>query len=119
MFKLSLSKTYEWPVEYSYIAETGSELVTSKFTVKFNRDRSILDKITEKDEEGNQKYNDVDAAKMVVKGWKDIQDENGNEYAYSEEALENLIDQCVGLAQTFVSQWSTSLMKAQEKNLKR
>ena len=118
-FRLSFSQTYEWPIEYSYIAETGGKIETVSFTAKFNRDRTILDKITEKDEDGKQKYTDVEVCKMIVKSWKDIQDENGNDLPYSEEALDSMLKQAIGLTQTFVSRWSVSIQKAQEKNLKK
>ena len=118
-FKVSFSKTFEWPVEYSYVAETGGELMTVKFIAKFARDRAIIDKIQEKNEDGELKYTDDDACKFIVKGWKDVQDENGNDIPFSEEALADLLRQCTGLTQTFINKWSTSIQKAQEKNLKR
>ena len=115
-FRLSLSKTFKWPVEFSYPAETGGELETATFTATFLRVSS-----TEAFEE-IRKSSDEDVkglASQILLGWEGIQDVDGEDFPYSEENKAALFEQISSLVPALLATWESAMTEAAKKNSKR
>lgn len=115
-FKLSLSKTFSWPVEFSFPAESGGELETATFTATFLRvtNAESFQKIRD-----SAKDDHVALASEVLQGWEGLVDEEGEEFPYSEENKKLLFEQFTAMAPALLATWESAMGEAAKKNSKR
>jgi len=89
MFKIAQQPTYKWPVKV-HIPTDGGKFTTGTFTAEFNAlPQDEIDKIIEAGRDGDR---DADLAREVLVGWASVQDEDGSDLPYSDEAKARLIN---------------------------
>jgi hypothetical protein len=86
MFVIDKSDTFKWPVSYS-VPVDGGKYETHKIIVVFKR--LSQKRITEM---GKPDVQDVAFAKEVVAGWEGIETSDKNEFEFSDENLDKLLD---------------------------
>ena len=115
MFKLSLSKTYEWPISVSVPAETGGEFVELEFTAIFHRGR--VKKILQNSRKtSDEKLSDTDTVAQMLAGWKDVMAEDDTPLPYNRANLTKVLEVAPGLSGEIATAFFESATKAQEKN---
>ncbi|MDQ7002660.1 MAG: hypothetical protein Q9N02_08270 [Ghiorsea sp.] len=113
MFKITVSPTYQYPVEIKLLDEKGKEK-TMGFKAEFKRlaqddIEDVLRRIDEKD------INDRELVSMVLIGWQGIQDEAGKELDFTPENMDAVLN--IHPVQARVAEaWFASLAGAQRKN---
>ena len=113
MFKLSLPKDYSWPVKFDVIDGNGRKQ-TFSFTATFPRlPQSELDDIMNGTKDGQ--IDDGALADKVLIGWSGVQDEDGNELAFSEANKAQLLE-TFPVRPSVIKAWFESLTGAPRKN---
>jgi hypothetical protein len=89
MFKLAQKPTYRWPVEVRFPAEVG-KFGKGTFTAEFNTlPQDEIDRIIQAGRDGDV---DADVCREALIGWSGVQDEDGSEVPYSDEAKTKLLN---------------------------
>ena len=110
-FKKVKNATYEWPIKFNYPSETDGKIETEEFFGTFKR-------YTYTELKELESLPDQEAAVQVLRGWKDVQAEDGTIYPYTEENKKALFEEYPGLQSAVVYAWFDSIKKVAEKNLK-
>lgn len=111
MFVITQTPSYKYPVVcYSPKADgTGQE--KREFTGYFKR--MTVSEITALT--AQKDLNDVTFARAVLVGWEGVKDEAGSDVAFSQTALDGLLDQ-IGVATAIATAFNESLSGAPRKN---
>lgn len=113
MFKLNLSETYFWPVNFELPGESG-QFEKHNFEAQFRRlPQSRIDELRDQVQEG--KIADKAIAVEVLAGWRDVVDGEGNNVGYSNVMRDRLLE-VPGLATAIVLSYTDSLNGARRKN---
>lgn len=107
-FRLNLSNTYYVPVVVWTPAPEGGGFDKSTFEVEVSRPST--DDIV-----GFSKLNARDVLRKVVKGWKGLEDGDGNPVVFSETNLERLL-KVPQAVHAMLDAFTDSFNKAREKN---
>jgi hypothetical protein len=113
MFKMSQSQTYFWPVALNMPA-SGGKYEKSTFDVEYLR--LPQSRILEMRATGEQGLiTDAEVCREIVKGWKGILDESGDEMPFSETNLSGLLDVAL-VAGAIVKAYFESMSGIKQKN---
>jgi hypothetical protein len=89
MFKLAEQRTYKWPVTV-HIPADGGKFTKATFTAEFKAlPQKEIDRVVEEGRGGDR---DADLCTECLIGWSGVQDENGNDIPFSDEAKAKLLD---------------------------
>lgn len=103
MFRLGQSNQFSYPVNVEIVGDGGVRK-THTFTAQYKRiDRDEFDAIVDQVRAGELK--DRDLVDRVLVGWKDVQDEDGNELPYGDagkEALYSVLPVLPAIAAAFL-----------------
>lgn len=89
MFKIAQDPSYEWPVNV-FIPRDGGKFVKGTFTAEFKAlPQDEIDSILRDARDG---VTDADFCVQSLVGWKGVQDEDGSELRFSEEAKAKLLN---------------------------
>jgi hypothetical protein len=89
MFKIEEPASYTWPVEV-FCPRDGGKFVKATFTAEFKTlPQQDIDRIIADLRDGNP---DADFATECIAGWNGVQDADGAELAYSDEAKAKLLN---------------------------
>lgn len=87
MFKIAQNPTYKWPVTV-HIPSDGGKFTKATFTAEFRAlAQGEIERVIEQGRGGDM---DADLLRECLAGWSGVQDGDGNELAYSEEARATL-----------------------------
>ena len=112
-FKLKLSDTYTTPVVVD-IPASGGKFDRVTFDAEFRRvGREELNNIYEEMREPGK--TDLDLLHKVLVGWKGVQDEDGEELPFSEDAKDAVFD-IPQVVPALVKTFYASISKVKEKN---
>lgn len=90
MFKLDLSSTYWWPVQFAVPEVDGLHLQDMSFEAQFRRhSQAQLDALRARIVEKN--LSDTDIAREVVAGWRKVVGDDGGDIPFSAETLNRLL----------------------------
>ena len=89
MFKIAQNPTYKWPVKV-HIPADGGKFVTATFDAEFKAlPQDEIDRIIEAGRDGDR---EADLTREFLVGWKGVQDEDGSDLPFSEEAKAKVIN---------------------------
>ncbi len=89
MFKIAQDPTYKWPVNV-FIPKDGGKFVKATFTAEFKAlPQDEIDGVLTDIRDGRA---DADFAVECLVGWKGVQDSDGSEMVYSDEAKAKLLN---------------------------
>ena len=89
MFKISQEATYKWPVTV-HIPRDGGKFVKATFTAEFMAlPQDKIDSVLEDIRAGDR---DADFATECLVGWSGVQDTDGSDLPYSDEAKGKLLN---------------------------
>jgi len=89
MFKIAQKPTYKWPVTV-HIPADGGKFTKGTFTAEFNAlPQDQIDKIIKDGRDGDETS---DICREALVGWSAVQDEEGNDLPFSEEAKAKLLN---------------------------
>jgi hypothetical protein len=96
MFKISQNTTYKWPVTV-HVPQDGGKFTKATFTAEFRAlPQSEIDSVLSDLREGDR---DADLASSCLSGWANVQDDDGSELPYGDEAKAKLLNiPCVRVA---------------------
>jgi hypothetical protein len=113
MFKIADSTHYYYPVTIEQTDENG-RYAKQVFDAKFARlEQSELDLLMERIQSGEM--SDGDVARRVFIGWRDVRSPSGDEYPYTEDNRENLLN-TFPVQPSVVRAWFESLKVGKRKN---
>lgn len=112
-FILSQSTTYTWPVEIKLPAD-GGQFTKHTFDAEFARIKqseieSFIDGLAKGD------VADREICAKILKGWRGITDDDGNDAPFSQSALEQVLE-IPTVAMSIIKSWMESLTGARSKN---
>lgn len=113
MFVLKQSSSYKWPVKLELPVDGGT-FSRYTFDAEFKRLPESRIKDIGKAIDANE-VTDIDMAREVLLGWQGIQDKDGNEFPFSEQNRETLLD-ISGVGKAVVISFFESLAGAKRKN---
>ena len=88
MFKIEQETSYKWPVTVN-IPKDGGKFTKATFTAEFSAlPQDEIDNLLQDIREGDR---DANFASRCLIGWSAVQDADGNELPYSDEAKEKLL----------------------------
>ena len=89
MFKISQNTTYKWPVTV-HIPRDGGKFVKGTFTAEFKAmPQNEIDGVLADLRDGHQ---DADLASACLTGWANVQDDDGSDLPYGDEAKDKLLN---------------------------
>jgi len=89
MFKISQKPTYKWPVTV-HIPADGGKFTKATFTAEFKAlAQTDIDAIIQDGKDGDK---NADLCRECLSGWSAVQDDDGSELPYSDEAKARLLD---------------------------
>lgn len=89
MFKIAQEKTYKWPVTV-HIPADGGKYIKGGFTAEFKAlAQDEIDRVARAGRDGDE---DADLCGECLVGWSGVQDADGNDLPYSEEAKAKLLN---------------------------
>lgn len=89
MFKLSQNTTYRWPVTV-HIPQDGGKFVKATFTAEFRAlPQNEIDQVITDAREGDR---DADLCAECLTGWSGVQDGDGTDLPFSDEAKAKLLN---------------------------
>lgn len=113
MFVLKQSDSYFWPVSIEFPVD-GGKFKKETFEAEFKRiSESRIKEATKQVSDGE--LTDLDFAKEILVGWKNVSDENGNDIPYLESTKAQLLDLPL-VSRSIVMSFFESLSGAKRKN---
>jgi hypothetical protein len=89
MFKIAQKPTYKWPVTVQ-IPTDGGRYTKATFTAEFRAmSQKEIDELVLAGRDGDR---DADLCRELLVGWSGVQDEDGSEIAFSDEAKDRLLN---------------------------
>lgn len=89
MFKIEQNQSYQWPVNV-FVPRDGGKFVKATFTAEFKAlPQSEIDSILRDVREGTV---DADFCIESLVGWKGVQDDDGSDLPFSDEAKAKLLN---------------------------
>jgi hypothetical protein len=114
MFTLATSNSYIWTVTVE-LPDDKNKIKKQSFDAEFKRlPQSRINEILAAFKQGDG--TDVSLASEILIGWSGINDSDGNEVIYSEQAKEKLLD-IMGVSAAIVTALFDSFQGAKRKNL--
>lgn len=89
MFKIAQNPSYKWPVTV-YVPQDGGKFLKATFSAEFRRlPQDEIDRLLQELRNGDP---DVSFAAECLIGWSGVQDTDGGELAYCDEAKDKLLN---------------------------
>lgn len=89
MFKITQDRTYKWPVTV-HIPADGGKFTKATFTAEFRAlAQDVIDGVLDDLRSGDR---DADFARECLIGWSSVQDQDGSELPFSDEAKAKLLN---------------------------
>lgn len=89
MFKIAQNPSYKWPVSV-HVPSDGGKFVKATFTAEFKAlAQDEIDGIIRDGREGDR---NADLCRECLSGWSSVQDDDGNDLPYSDEAKAKLLN---------------------------
>lgn len=113
-FRIALQPTYETEVVIAYPVE-GGQVVRAKFFARFRRlSQKELDALMRDVQE--RQLADQDVLDRVLAGWRGVQDENGAEIDFDDEAARAQVLDVYPMRPSLAAAFFRSIALAREKN---